>query len=341
MKFVDEVSIKITSGNGGSGCASFLREKYRPRGGPDGGHGGKGGDVIIKTSGSLNSLIDFRPKYNYAAKNGGSGSSRQKDGACGEDMILEVPVGTVVVSDQGEILADFEEIQETIVLHGGRGGKGNTFFKTSVNQAPEHFQPGEEGESRSVSLELKLIADVGIIGLPNAGKSTLIAAISAARPKIAGYPFTTLTPNLGVVKVGEGDSFVVADIPGLIEGAHQGVGLGHQFLRHVERTRLLVHLIDISPMSEKSPVEAFDLLNYELEQYDRIKKDSDGFVSLFDRKQIVVFNKLDSVQREEGLFIQQEFEKKRGIKPLILSAVSGQGLKPLIEEMGRDILGKN
>ena len=280
-------------------------------------------------------MIDFRPRFNYKAKNGGQGSSRQKDGACGEDMVLEVPAGTVVMNEKGQVIADFETLTEKTLLHGGRGGKGNSFFKNSINQAPEHFQIGEEGETLKISLELKLIADVGLIGFPNAGKSTLISSVSAAKPKIADYPFTTLTPNLGVVKLEEGKSFVIADIPGLIEGAHEGTGLGHQFLRHIERTHLLVHLIDVSSMREREPVEAFELLNHELQQYDELKREKEDYLPLSQRPQIVVFNKADSLDRDECLFKQSEFRQKCGIEPLVISAVTGQGLKKLLEQIAK------
>jgi GTP-binding protein len=249
MKFIDEVKITLASGRGGPGCISFRRESGMPRGGPDGGDGGKGGNVIIRTSKHINSLVDLRQNKRYAAQNGEMGYGRQKAGADGEDMVMIVPQGTVIRTLEGEIIVDMTGINDYVILKGGRGGKGNEFFKTSINQAPDYAQPGEEGEEVEVKLELKLIADVGIIGFPNAGKSTLISRISAAKPKIADYPFTTLTPNLGVVKAGDYSSFVVADIPGLVKGAHEGVGLGIQFLKHVERTRIFIHLVDVSGVS--------------------------------------------------------------------------------------------
>ncbi|MEZ0393337.1 MAG: GTPase ObgE, partial [Pseudobdellovibrionaceae bacterium] len=268
MKFIDEVNIVIASGKGGQGCVSFRREAMTPRGGPDGGDGGKGGDVILKVEKSLNSLVDFRRNKRYAAQSGQQGSGANCTGAHGSDMILHVPQGTIVRSSEGEILVDMTGVQEYVLLKGGRGGKGNWFFKTSVNQAPEHAQPGEPGEELEVKLELKLIADVGIVGFPNAGKSTLISRISAAKPKIADYPFTTLTPNLGVVKAGDFRNFVVADIPGLVKGAHQGIGLGIQFLKHIERTKVFVHLVDVSGMSSQDPLQDYRDINEELKMYD-------------------------------------------------------------------------
>lgn len=335
MKFIDEISIQITSGNGGAGCSSFLREKYRARGGPDGGNGGKGGDVIMKANPRLNSLIDFRRGRNYLAQNGRPGQNRQKDGANGENVVLEVPVGTVVKTAEDKVLADFTQTQECVLLCGGRGGKGNAFFKNSVNQAPDHSQPGEPGETSPLFLELKLIADVGIVGLPNAGKSTLISVMSAAKPKVADYPFTTLVPNLGVVKLEQGVSFVVADIPGLIKGAHKGVGLGHKFLRHIQRTRLLIHLIDVCGSDGDDPFCAFEQINEELKLYDEQKKAEKDFVPLSKRVQIVVLNKIDVLKKEELDFIVGKFIQSKNITPLTLSAVTGKGVKPLIGKIAR------
>ncbi len=333
MKFVDEVSITVSSGRGGPGAVSFRREAMTPRGGPDGGDGGRGGNVVLKTSRHLNSLVDYRSKKKYAAQDGQPGEGKNCSGADGQDLVMLVPVGTIVRSSTGEILVDLTDETEHILLQGGRGGKGNTFFKTSVNQAPEKAQPGEDSSSLEVILELKLIADVGIIGFPNAGKSTLISRISAAKPKIADYPFTTLTPHLGVVKAAEFKSFLVADIPGLVKGASQGVGLGIQFLKHVERTKFFIHLIDISGLSGRNPVEDFEDINYELKMYDESNKDKDGFFPLTTRQQLVVLNKIDTLSEDEMYRIKNEFKKKTGAEPLLISGVTGKNTKELVQTM--------
>lgn len=340
MKFIDEVKILVASGRGGPGCVSFRREAMEPRGGPDGGDGGKGGDLIIRTSPHLNSLVDFKHNKKYAAPNGLPGTGSKCSGANGQDLVLQVPEGTLVRDSQGQILFDLTELKEITLLKGGRGGKGNFFFRTSVNQAPEHAQPGEDGEEMEITLELKLIADVGIIGFPNAGKSTLISRISAAKPKIADYPFTTLTPHLGVVKFTDEKSFVVADIPGLVKGAHQGVGLGIQFLKHIERTRVFVHLVDISGMSGRNPTEDFHDINHELEMYDQQNKDKEGFFALSTRPQIVVLNKSDSVQEEALFQVQNKFEKILGYKPLVISAVTGKNIRELIVKIAESVYSK-
>lgn len=337
MKFIDEVKIVIASGKGGQGCVSFRRESMTPRGGPDGGDGGKGGDVILKIAKNLNSLMDFRQNKKYSAQSGKQGSSANRTGADGENMILHVPPGTIVRNLEGEILVDMTGITEYTLLKGGRGGKGNWFFKTSVNQAPEHAQPGEPGEELDVKLELKLIADVGIIGLPNAGKSTLISRVSAARPKIADYPFTTLTPNLGVVKAGDHATFVVADIPGLVKGAHQGVGLGIQFLKHIERTRLFIHLVDISGTTSENPFEDYKDINNELKMYDQSNRDKEGFFPLTERPQIVVLNKVDTLSADALDRIQAQFGKALGYEPLAISAVTGKNIDGLISMIGKYI----
>ncbi len=330
MKFIDEIHIIVGSGKGGPGSVSFRREAMVPRGGPDGGDGGKGGNLVLKVDPNINSLVDFRPFKKYLAQNGGQGEARNCSGADGKDLVLPVPHGTLVRDTEGNILVDMTDIQEYILLHGGRGGKGNTFFKNSVNQAPEHAQPGEPGESLEVVLELKLIADVGIIGFPNAGKSTLISRISAARPKIADYPFTTLTPQLGVVKAADYRSFVVADIPGLVEGAHTGVGLGIQFLKHIERTKVFVHLIDVSGVSQRSPEEDFAAINRELKMYDQAHESKDGFFPLSTRPQLVVFNKMDVLSSDDLQRKINSFSKKTGIQPLVISAVSGKNIDSLV-----------
>lgn len=339
MKFVDEVKITVSSGRGGPGAITFRRESGAPRGGPDGGDGGKGGDVILRTSKHINSLFDFRTYKKYNAENGKSGASAQCTGAHGEDLVLVVPKGTIIRSaDTNEILHDLTDTKEITLLHGGRGGKGNEFFKNSVNQAPEYAQPGEDHQTLEINLELKLIADVGIIGFPNAGKSTLISRISAAKPKIADYPFTTLTPQLGVVKVGDYSNFVVADIPGLIKGAHLGVGLGIQFLRHIERTSLFIHIIDISGMSGRDPMQDFEEINYEIEQYDQLNKDKDGFFPLATREQIVVFNKIDLMSKEQLEKFKQTFKKKYGIEAYAISGITGKNINDFLKIVADKIL---
>ncbi len=338
MKFIDEVKITLASGRGGQGCVSFRREALLPRGGPDGGDGGKGGDVVIRTSRHINSLVDIRPNKRYAAQSGQMGMGRQRSGQNGQDLILTVPEGTVVRTLDGEIIVDMTDVHEYVILKGGRGGKGNEFFKTSVNQAPDYAQPGEEGEEIEVKLELKLIADVGIVGFPNAGKSTLISRISAAKPKIADYPFTTLTPNLGVVKAGDYSSFVVADIPGLVKGAHEGVGLGIQFLKHVERTRFFIHLIDASGLSGRDPVQDYEDINYELRMYDENNKDKEGFFPLATRPQIVVLNKIDTLSETQLAKLKNKFKDIIGAEPFAISAVTGKNIPEFIQELARHIL---
>lgn len=338
MKFIDEVKIKIASGRGGPGCISFRRESMQPRGGPDGGDGGKGGDVIIKTSRHINSLVDLRQNKRYAAESGQMGFGRQKAGHDGADYVLIVPRGTIIRSPEGEIIVDMTGIDQHLILKGGRGGKGNEFFKNSVNQAPDFAQPGEDGEELEVKLELKLIADVGIIGFPNAGKSTLISRISAARPKIADYPFTTLTPNLGVVKAGDYSSFVVADIPGLVKGAHEGVGLGIQFLKHVERTRVFIHLVDVSGMSGRDPIQDYLDINHELKMYDESNVDKEGFFPLSSRPQFVVLNKIDTLDFDQLNKLSIAFKKLIGHDVMSISAVTGKNISELIVELARQTM---
>src|SRR6266481_870239 len=266
MKFIDEVKIRVIAGDGGRGCVSFRREKFIPRGGPNGGNGGKGGNVIALADPQLTTLLDLRYQKQYKAGRGEHGLGKDQHGKTGEDRIIRVPVGTII-RDAGtdELIGDLKEAgQQVVVAAGGRGGKGNAHFVSSTNRSPRFAQPGEPGEDKELEIELRLLADVGIIGLPNAGKSTLISAISAVRPKIADYPFTTLVPNLGVVGYDDGKSFVVADVPGLIEGAHEGHGLGHRFLSHLERTHVLVHVIDISSTEGRDPVEDFRVITREL-----------------------------------------------------------------------------
>jgi GTP-binding protein len=338
MKFVDEISITVNSGKGGAGAISFRREAMIARGGPDGGDGGKGGDVIFRVTPKLNSLLAFRFQKKFAAENGNPGAGANMSGAAGQDLILEVPPGTLVKDEDGRTIFDLSEVGDVLFLKGGRGGKGNTFFKTSVNQAPEKAQPGEMGEARSITLELKLIADVGVIGYPNAGKSTFISRISAAKPKIADYPFTTLSPNLGVVQFDAERTFVVADIPGLVPGAHEGVGLGIQFLRHIERTNLFVHLVDASGSSGRDPLQDYHDINHELVEYDKSREGSDDYRPLGTREQLVVLNKIDVLMPEQQAELKQRFQKA-GIEVRMISAVAGMGVRDLIFEVGRKVLG--
>jgi GTP-binding protein len=319
MKFLDEAKIFLQSGDGGAGCESFHREKFVEYGGPDGGNGGRGGDVWIECVGDLNTLIDFRYTQHFKAQKGHHGMGRNRTGADGNDIIVKVPVGTQLLSeDKEEILADFTEIgQRMRFLKGGDGGFGNLHYKTATNQAPTKTLPGWPGQECEVWLRLKLIADAGIIGMPNAGKSTFLAANSAAKPKIADYPFTTLHPNLGVVKH-EGYDFVMADIPGMIEGAAEGVGLGVRFLGHVERTAVLLHLID---MTQEDPVENYHVIRAELEAYGE---------GLEDKLEIVALNKSDAFFPDEAEEIRKKFEEETGINPFLISAVSKDGLRPLL-----------
>lgn len=337
MRFIDEIKIVIGSGHGGPGCVSFRREAMTPRGGPDGGDGGKGGNLVLRATPHLNSLVDYRANKRYVAANGLPGEGSKSFGAHGADMILLLPEGTIIRNLEGQILADLASVDEIVLLKGGRGGKGNHFFKTSVNQAPEHAQPGEPGSELEVTLELKLIADVGIIGFPNAGKSTLISRISAAKPKIADYPFTTLVPNLGVVKVADYKSFVLADIPGLVKGAHQGVGLGIQFLKHIERTKFFIHLVDASGLSQRDPIQDYQDINYELKMYDEANADKDGFFPLSGRRQFVVLNKIDTLSEAELSRLKQEFQKRFNIKPITISAYTGKNIADLMTVLTQNL----
>jgi len=320
VKFIDYVEIHVEGGHGGMGCVSFRREKYVPKGGPDGGDGGKGGSVILEVDPQLQTLQDIRYHSTYSAPDGKNGDSANKTGASGEDVILRVPPGTVVKDQEtGEVLADLtEEKRQFPVARGGNGGKGNTRFKTSTDQAPRKATPGFPGDERDIALELKLLADVGLVGFPNAGKSTLISRISAARPKIADYPFTTLTPNLGVVKYGDYGSFIVADIPGLIEGAHEGKGLGDQFLRHIERTSLLLFVIDVN---SDDILEDYRDLEHELNEYSS---------TLAGKPRYLVISKMDTVQEQPDLGELPE----NIIDVLPISSVQGAGLDTLRYEVG-------
>ena len=335
MKFVDEARITVESGRGGPGKVSFRREKFVARGGPDGGDGGRGGNVIFKATSHLNSLLGLKFKKSFRAGDGEPGGSSRHTGSDGADVILEFPIGTIIKdADSGEELLLENDGQEYVYLKGGRGGKGNNFFKSPTNQAPMFSQPGEPGEKREIKVELKLLADVGIIGFPNAGKSTLISKISAARPKVADYPFTTLVPNLGVVESGDGSTFVVADIPGLIPGAHAGAGLGIKFLKHIEKTKCFLHLIDVSPMNEHEPLESFDLINHELAAYDKTREEME--TPLSERPQIIALNKCDIVESDELMGIKRSFEKK-GYKVFLISGLSGYGLKEVVFELKKMI----
>lgn len=325
--FLDEVEFKVKGGDGGNGVVSFHREKYIDMGGPDGGDGGDGGNVILKVDEGLNTLSDFRYQKYREAERGTHGSGNNKHGRNGEDLILSVPPGTMVFdADTGEFLADMTEVdQEYIIARGGKGGKGNARFKKPTRKAPRFAEQGEPGEVRNIRLELKLLADVGLIGYPNVGKSTLIAAVSEARPKIASYHFTTLVPNLGVVSLGDFNSFVMADIPGLIEGAHQGVGLGDEFLRHVERTRLLIHVLDVSGIEGRDPLDDFKVINQELANYsERLAK----------RPQIVALNKIDLPQAAENLPEVKKILEEEGYEVFPISAVTKKGVKELMYRAG-------
>ena len=321
MKFIDEAIITVQSGDGGRGCVSFRREKFIPRGGPDGGDGGKGGDVVFVATLRRRTLYQFRYRKRLKAKNGAHGQGKKKAGKNGEDLKIEIPLGTLVFNTEtGHLIKDFVKPGEAFVIaKGGRGGQGNARFKSSTNRAPRFAQPGEPGETLTLKIELKLLADVGIIGLPNAGKSTLISAISSAQPKIASYPFTTLTPNLGVVQTDKGEPFVVADIPGLISGAHKGAGLGIQFLKHIERTRILVHLIDISSIDTNHPLDVYNTINMELALYSK---------NLAKKPQIVVLNKLDIPGAKKAADIFQSAAKGKRIE--LISAITGKGVDRLI-----------
>ncbi len=328
MRFVDEVEIIVTSGRGGPGKSSFRREKYVPQGGPDGGDGGRGGHVILRANAGLGSLLDLRGRAQWKAPDGVGGDYRQMTGANGEELVIMVPPGTVVRDlEQDVIICELlADADERVVAEGGRGGLGNVNFKSSTNRAPRTTTPGGPGETRRLRLELKLVADVGLLGFPNAGKSTLISTISAARPKIADYPFTTLVPNLGVVRVGDEASFVVADIPGLIEGAAEGKGLGHQFLRHVERTRMLLHLVSIVDCEPDGLPEAalarWSTLREELRRYDP---------SLLSRPELIVLTKADAVDASVLDAVQRAFGDA-GVGPvLVTSAVSRQGVSALVQ----------
>lgn len=328
MKFIDEVQILAIGGAGGNGCMAFRREKYVPRGGPSGGDGGRGGHVVLRADRSLTTLLDLKYRPRLVAGRGEHGRGKEQYGRGGDDLVVRVPVGTLVHdAESGELLADLDhDGAEVIAAKGGRGGLGNIHFKSSTNQAPRHTTPGEPGEERQLRLELRLLADVGVLGFPNAGKSSLIGRLSAARPKIGDYPFTTLVPQLGVVRVDEGSSFVIADVPGLIEGAHQGTGLGTRFLRHLSRTALLLHLLDLSPASGRDPIEDFAVINRELALSDP---------ALAAKPQIVAANKLDLAEARERFPEVQAALAAQGHTVLGISAATGEGLSELVVAIAR------
>ncbi|MFR8103767.1 MAG: GTPase ObgE [Clostridia bacterium] len=324
--FIDIAKITVKSGDGGNGAVTFRREKYVAAGGPDGGDGGKGGDVYFQVDPNQNTLLDFKFKRKFKAENGKNGSGGHCYGKSGEDLTIKVPKGTIVKdAETGKVVADLsEDRQRELILPGGRGGKGNSHFATSTRQAPRFAQSGVKGLEKEFVLELKLLADVGLIGYPSVGKSTILSVVTSATPKIAAYHFTTLSPNLGVVKSEYGDSFVIADIPGIIEGASEGVGLGLEFLRHIERTRLLLHVIDVSETEGRDPVQDFYMINKELEKYSK---------RLAKRKQIIVANKIDSMQDKTRLEKLEEVAKKEGLEIYQVSAATGEGLKELMNHV--------
>ena len=328
--FVDYAKIIIKSGDGGDGAATFRREKYVAAGGPDGGDGGRGGDIYFEVDPNANTLIDFRYTKKFKAENGQNGSGSHRFGKSGSDCIVKVPLGTIVKdAETGKVIVDLStEGQKELILKGGRGGKGNSHFATSTRQAPRFAIDGEKGKEKEVILELKLLADVGLVGFPNVGKSTILSRVTKATPKIADYHFTTIDPNLGVVKTEHGDSFVLADIPGIIEGASEGIGLGTQFLRHVERTRLLLHVIDIAGTEGRNPIDDFNKINDELKKYSE---------KLSSRKQIIVANKIDSMQDDSNLKEIEKVAKQKDIEIYKISAVTGEGLNELFNHVAEII----
>ena len=326
MQFLDAAKVYVRAGDGGNGCVSFRREKFVEFGGPNGGDGGKGGNVIVECVANLNTLLDFRYQQHYKAKRGGNGSGSNRTGAGGADIVLKVPPGTQIFDeDGGAMIADLTKPGERVqLLTGGNGGFGNARFKSSTNQAPRHANPGQKGEEMYIWLRLKLIGDSGIIGLPNAGKSTFLATVSAAKPKIAGYPFTTLHPNLGVVRIDDVD-FVLADIPGLIEGAHRGAGIGDRFLGHVERTAVLLHMVDAT---SDDPVEAYEIVRGEVEAYG---------AGLIDKPEILALSKADAVPKDEMKKKERALKKAAGVQPLIVSAATGEGVPEVLRALAVEI----
>jgi GTP-binding protein len=332
--FIDEAKIRVKAGDGGHGCVSFRRERFIAKGGPDGGDGGKGGDVIFVVDPALDTLMDFSGKHDWVARNGNCGEGANRYGADGEDLVIPVPPGTLIYDEEyGLLLKDMNESgMRVCICRGGRGGQGNKAFATSVRQTPRFATDGKPGQERHLRLELKLIADVGLVGMPNAGKSTLISRSSQARPKIANYPFTTLSPVLGIVELSNFRRFVMADIPGLIEGAHEGAGLGHDFLKHIERTRLLVHLLDILPSDDSDPVENYHKIHSELEKHSTV---------LADKPEVIVLNKADL--DGEGIFCNDIIERLGKTKEdvMVISAVTGQGVPELNEKLWAIVKGKD
>jgi GTP-binding protein len=332
--FVDEVDIRVSAGDGGRGCVSFRREKFIPRGGPDGGDGGNGGSVFVVANPHLNTLVNFRFHPEFNARRGGHGQGSNRHGSNGADLELGVPIGTVVYrlevdGGQFEQVADLTaEDQRVLVAQGGRGGRGNAQFATSTNRAPRRADPGYPGEAWTLRLQLKLLADVGLVGYPNAGKSTLISRVSAAKPKIANYPFTTLTPHLGVVSLSDDRSFVVADIPGLIEGAHRGQGLGHQFLRHIERTKVVAYIVDVSSASGREPADDLTVIRRELELFR---------ADMLARPQVVAANKIDAIDDPERLTRLRAKAAEWGLSVFTISAVTGEGVPALLEAWWREM----
>lgn len=331
MKFFDEAQISVTAGNGGNGAVSFRREKYVPRGGPDGGDGGRGGNIVMIADRNLNTLIDYRYTRHYRAEHGENGRGADCFGKGGDDMVLRVPVGTVIAdANSGEQLADLDSDGASVVVaKGGAGGMGNLRFKSSINRAPRQSTPGESGDAKDLKLELKVLADVGLLGLPNAGKSTFIRAVSAARPKVADYPFTTLQPNLGVVRVGANQSFVIADIPGLIRGASEGAGLGHRFLKHLQRTRVLLHIVDIAPLDPAiDPVTDAQAIVEELRNYDE---------DLYLKPRWLVLNKIDLLDEEQRSSMVARLSRELGMgQPVFaVSAATGEGCISLSQSIMR------
>lgn len=331
MAFVDEVKFYVKAGDGGNGCVSFRREKYVPRGGPNGGDGGDGGSVYLETDARKTSLIDFRYASHFKAERGHNGTGKDKHGRSGKDYVIKIPPGSVVKdAETGEILVDLTEPESSFAAaRGGRGGLGNARFATSTNRAPRKATPGKPGEERWLKVELKLLADVGLIGLPNAGKSTLLSKLSAANPKVAPYPFTTLEPQLGVLHLKFRESCIIADIPGLIEGAHEGVGLGHRFLKHIERTSILLHVIDCSTEGEQ-PLQDFRTLQIELEAYNQ---------ELLSRRYVIVLNKTDLIDEQRIEELQNHFQSE-GLQTITISALTGEGI-PRLKEMLEDILDES
>ena len=333
MKFIDEVTMYAASGHGGAGCVAFRHEKFVEFGGPNGGDGGKGGDVVFEACSALSTLLELRHRPHQKAEKGHNGMGKNRHGANGKNLVIKVPVGTIITDwESGDQLADMnQDGMRIVLLKGGRGGQGNARFATATNKAPKFAQPGEEGEERKLRLELKLMADVGLLGLPNAGKSSLISTVSAARPKIADYPFTTMVPSLGVVPYKNYRSFVMADIPGIIEGAHDGAGLGHRFLKHLERSGILLHLVDISWIPERDPLAEYEAVSRELELFSS---------DLGHKERIVVITKLDLPQTREHLAEISAWFEERGIKVFPISSATGEGVSVLLDEIARRLWGR-